>query len=230
MHSNAKVLEVGHRFERLVVTGVSSIRRGREVQFECACDCGKSILAVGSHLRGGVKTSCGCLHRERVSSSKFNQIESGEKFGRLTVLDVAEQGIGKKSKYRCLCDCGNEIAVFGVSLRQSRQPTRSCGCLMRETTGNSFRTHGQSRTKEYKAQAEMLRQARKLMATPAWASAEKISEIYWHAECLRRSGQNVQVDHIVPLRGKNVCGLHVESNLQILNKTKNQSKGNRFEA
>lgn len=67
-------------------------------------------------------------------------------------------------------------------------------------------------------------------ATPPWADVGAIDAIY--AECARRTevmGISHHVDHIVPLRGANVCGLHVEYNLQTLPAVENISKGNRHE-
>ena len=68
-------------------------------------------------------------------------------------------------------------------------------------------------------------------STPKWltsAQKEEIEKFYWLAkDCGTTSGQSYQVDHIVPLRGKTVCGLHVPWNLQVLPADINQSKGNR---
>lgn len=62
----------------------------------------------------------------------------------------------------------------------------------------------------------------KLKAIPKWANLESIKTFY--ANC----PDGCQVDHIIPLQGKKVCGLHVENNLQYLTKSENCSKGNRY--
>ena len=71
------------------------------------------------------------------------------------------------------------------------------------------------------------RKAAKLRATPSWADQDAIMQIY--AEAMRQqeeTGIRKHVDHIVPLQSKIVCGLHVESNLQILDGAENESKRN----
>jgi hypothetical protein len=74
-----------------------------------------------------------------------------------------------------------------------------------------------------------LRKARKLQATPSWADQDAIREIYKEAHFLtQQTGRKYHVDHIVPLRGKMVSGLHVEHNLQILPAIQNMSKGNQY--
>lgn len=72
------------------------------------------------------------------------------------------------------------------------------------------------------------RDAAKLRAVPAWANHEAIAGIYAEAARLRNeTGKRYEVDHIVPLQGKTVSGLHWEGNLQILTEAENISKHNR---
>ena len=69
-----------------------------------------------------------------------------------------------------------------------------------------------------------LRDLQKERATPPWSEHKKIAQIYAN----RPPGHHV--DHIIPLRGKNVSGLHVLANLQYLPADENIRKGNKFEA
>ncbi len=67
--------------------------------------------------------------------------------------------------------------------------------------------------------------ASKLQAVPPWLGRELKSEIKQiYIDCPK----GYQVDHIVPLQGKNIRGLHVPWNLQYLTAEENQIKGNRF--
>lgn len=74
---------------------------------------------------------------------------------------------------------------------------------------------------------EARRRAAKLQATPGWADSTQIAAVYEEASAMRALGLDVQVDHIVPLQGKNVCGLHVHTNLQLLLADDNRSKSNK---
>jgi hypothetical protein len=67
-------------------------------------------------------------------------------------------------------------------------------------------------------------------ATPKWLGEEdrkSTASMYMLAEKMEKMfGMKYHVDHIVPLRGKNVCGLHVPWNLQILEASLNLAKSN----
>jgi hypothetical protein len=67
------------------------------------------------------------------------------------------------------------------------------------------------------------RRAAELQRTPKWADATAIKRFYE----ARPAG--MAVDHIVPLQGKTVCGLHVLGNLQYLTIHENRIKSNQFD-
>lgn len=80
--------------------------------------------------------------------------------------------------------------------------------------------------REDKNYRESLRRARKLEATPKWLTKEQLAEI---KNIYKNCPKGFEVDHIMPLKGKNSSGLHVPWNLQYLPVKENRSKGNRVE-
>ena len=62
---------------------------------------------------------------------------TGRRFGRLTVIEFAGMDKGRKSKWRCRCDCGKEIVVTSYSLQSGH--TQSCGCFRRDALSKSDR-------------------------------------------------------------------------------------------
>lgn len=148
----------------------------------------------------------------------------GRRFTRLTVIARVEN-CGTRAAWRCACDCGNFIVVDGKKLRTEH--TRSCGCYRSEVTapkqGRENLKHGQSRTKGYARFQSRLREIAEIRQRPKWADMNKIREIYVNRP------EGYHVDHIVPLRGKYVCGFHVENNLQYLPAKENMRKHNTYE-
>ena len=76
------------------------------------------------------------------------------------------------------------------------------------------------------------RYASKTRSTPKWLTAEDKSRIrcYYSLAAMRNKNDDKRwdVDHIVPLRGDSVCGMHVPWNLQVIPRIENIKKGNRF--
>lgn len=73
------------------------------------------------------------------------------------------------------------------------------------------------------------RKLSQLLRTPRWADLKVIETFYSEARRLRELGTSVVVDHVIPLQGKTVSGLHVHTNLQILDARANREKSNLFQ-
>lgn len=172
----------------------------------------------------------------------------GEVFGSLTVLGRAPR-VRWKTMWRCRCKCGEERAFSGRKLRANR--IKSCGC----SRVAGIKAFGVERTIKATAPANVARKrkvsllrerrwkknnpersaanngrnsARRRAAVPLWANLSEIDAIYAEARRLQLStGIRMSVDHIIPIKGKNVCGLHVPNNLRVMPLTDNIRKGNR---
>ena len=113
--------------------------------------------------------------------------------------DPAKQAIEKASK-----------KLYGEA---NREKINEYNAYYRSTqAGRKIRLHHQN-----------LRTERIERATPPWADLEAIKEFY------KNCPEGCEVDHIIPLQGKNVCGLHILENLQYLSITENRRKSNKYE-
>lgn len=74
------------------------------------------------------------------------------------------------------------------------------------------------------------RRAAKQNACPRWANKKAIKAVFAERRHIQNeTGIRMAVDHIVPLRNKRVCGLHIEMNLRIISHEDNRHKGNYFD-
>ena len=97
---------------------------------KCRCNTCGSISEVNvSNLR---KNSM-CRECRTLLNTKPREDLTGGKFGRLTV--ISSTVVDGRSKWLCLCDCGNTTTVATSHLKDGH--TKSCGCYMREQTSKA---------------------------------------------------------------------------------------------
>lgn len=77
---------------------------------------------------------------------------TGQVFGRLTVQERAPK-TRRSADWVCLCDCGQQTVIQSHHLRSGR--TTSCGCYRDESAGDRARTHGMSKTREFRIWTHM---------------------------------------------------------------------------
>ena len=103
------------------------------------CTCGNVFIASRHDVGSWHTQSCGC-YRSEVSSRRRTIDLTGQRFGRLLVLERGKKN--HKNKWKCICDCGNVTYVTTRNLRKGQ--TQSCGCLQRERAveANEFHLEG----------------------------------------------------------------------------------------
>jgi hypothetical protein len=73
---------------------------------------------------------------------------TGQRFGRLTVLGPLPPGRDRKTRWRCLCDCGEET-VINSAYHLTSGNTKSCGCLHHDSARDRHYKHGGKGTRLY---------------------------------------------------------------------------------
>lgn len=127
---------IGKKFGRWTVIKQDKNNNSNRIKWWCICDCQVNEenptlkLVNGNSLRNGTSKSCGCLHKEILSSMNLTDMV-GKRFGRLVVLEIDKHSSSKRKKWICQCDCGSETkSIRGDSLRNGA--VVSCGCYNKE--------------------------------------------------------------------------------------------------
>lgn len=186
---------VGQKFGKLTV-----VRRdknsGKQTMWGCECECGEQV-SVGAHrLKNGQTKSCGCLRFE-ILSKRAKDI-TGVRFGRLVA--ISRSGIvNKKSKWKCMCDCGKETTVNYQHLKDGQ--VVSCGCYLKEVSANNGKIGGKkisgNKCHLYKpslTDEDRLR-TRNLVATRQWRKEVFAHDNFTCDVCGER-GKKIQAHHL----------------------------------
>ena len=173
------------------------------------------------------------LNSKTVSVNRFIQVISQDTYN-LRELGLSAQGTSKLIK-RCFPDKTNKDTKVCTYLLNKYSLKYCNKCKITHTLDKFYKQAANwdkvaafckscmdDYTHPTASERVSKRRATKLKAIPRWADLEAIKKIY--QEC----PEGHQVDHQVPLQGVNVCGLHVEYNLQYLTIAENLSKSNKM--
>lgn len=119
---------------------------------------------------------------------------AGQKFGKLTVLEISGRASDRRIIWKCQCDCGNVSNVRGSKLTGGH--TKSCGCLQ---LVSNYR-HGLTGTRAAKRVYEERRREREKRLDSEWTvemSETLLDRFPFCAICL--STDNLCIDHVQPL-------------------------------
>lgn len=72
---------------------------------------------------------------------------TGQRFGRLTVIEAGPRTVTRGARWLCACDCGSMKLHRGEHLKSGG--SQSCGCLRGEQFGDRNRKHGRSDAQLY---------------------------------------------------------------------------------
>lgn len=123
------VVKVGMQYgDWTVLREGKTSTRMTERTWICQCKCGTVKELREAAFKYGLTSDCGCTRGGR-GGKPIEMV--GKKFGRLTVIERAEDKVYRNNirevRYLCQCDCGNYKVVRGDRLRLGY--IRSCGCL-----------------------------------------------------------------------------------------------------
>lgn len=164
------------------------------------CSCGQEILVL---RKKGTRDTCkSCLNKARIIKWRLTNPDRHRQLNRESAARCSEHKNAYDKQYR---EKFPEKSTSRMRRFREKNPER-----VNEIRRNYYYNH---RNEEIQRVVERNKKER----TPKWANINIISDIYERSRILtKETGVVHHVDHIIPLRGRNVSGLHVETNLQIL--------------
>ena len=127
------------KIDKLLVLEQAPTRK-RHTYWKCQCDCGNICEVSSEYLkRIDLPRDCGCSKIKNIKiqkqKEKLNRL-TGQRFGKLVVIEPTEQRYHGSIIWKCQCDCGN-VKFVPTDLLQNKH-TQSCGCLVREVRWNDL--------------------------------------------------------------------------------------------
>jgi len=179
------------------------------------------LMCIKHNTSSNVAKHLGCARTTINSCIKkyFPELQKGNANIRTKFLNMVDQ------KY---CNTCGEIQDKTNFFNNKSRPDgldsicKSCVKIRDKSKIRDYKAEYKANAAYYKAKAAS-RHSAKLKRTPSWANISKIKEIY--SKC----PEGYHVDHIIPLSGKIVSGLHVETNLQYLTAHENLLKSNSYD-
>lgn len=220
-------------FGRLRVLSKEDWRAGPHIVWKCICECGNTVSVRGYSLRHGHTKSCGCLKVDACKKRACPEREIAKKAGLkryhgrpCRVCSGTSRVVSNGNCVSCLSKREKENRKKQSDEQRQRRTAirtrwkmRNCG---RDTEATrKRRATSPEKYRVYQRAYSNIRRANKLRAIPRWADLDAIKVIY------EKCPPGHHVDHIIPLKGRVVCGLHVAENLQYLTASENCRKSNK---
>lgn len=198
------------------------------IEKKCSC-CGETKSVNDFHKKKSAKDG------RRSQCKSCRAIEAGDRYlkNKKQILEKHQQYYQNNKE-----DCLRRNALWISNNPDKRKAIDARQNLKRKSNKDFLAKVRKSRKIKYLSKRDeyiaraVLRKAAKLQATPRWLHGDhkkEMADFYKAAKMFQLyTGTEYHVDHIVPLQGETVCGLHVPWNLQLLPWDENLSKQHRY--